>query len=99
MKAEPHDSPDRTPDIHSGRAVKTADKEAQERKLPAKKAKKEKAKKLPVLTHNFTHTKILNAQKRLLKGLKRREEKARARVKQLGSLKEKKIKAEGVEGS
>lgn len=78
--------------------MKAADEEAQEQERPAKKARKGKAQKLPVLTHNFTHNKILNAQKRLLKGLKRREEKARARVKQLGSL-HKKDKPDGVEGS
>lgn len=59
--------------------------ERQEKK--AKKAQKAKAQKLPALTHNFTHKKILSAQKRLLKGLRKREERARARVKELGSLK------------
>lgn len=81
--------------------MKAADEEAQKQERPAKKAKKaqkEKAKKLPALTHNFTHKKILNAQKRLLKGLKMREERARARVKELGSSK-KKHKTGGVGGS
>lgn len=76
--------------------MKATDEEAQERERPGKKAKN--AQKLPALTHNFTHKKILNAQKRLLKGLKRREERARARVKELGSL-EKKNKPGGVGGS
>lgn len=81
--------------------MKTAEEKPQKRQKlepQTKKAKKEKAQQLPALTHNFTHNKILDAQKRLLKGLKKREEKAKARVKLLGAL-NKKRKAGDVEGT
>ncbi|KAG6354779.1 hypothetical protein INS49_003860 [Diaporthe citri] len=91
-KGRVHDSPDRLSGSDPGRTVKAADEKAlkQERQeKKAKKAQKAKAQKLPALTHNFTHKKILSAQKRLLKGLKKREERARARVKELGLSKNK----------
>lgn len=47
-----------------------------------KKAKKAKSQKLPTLVQSYTHKKILDAQKRLLKGQKKREERAKARVEQ-----------------
>lgn len=80
--------------------METADEKPQKRQKlePQTKAKKEKAQQLPALTHNFTHNKILDAQKRLLKGLKKREERAKARVKLLGAL-NKKRKAGDVEGT
>lgn len=81
--------------------MKAADEKPQKRQKlepQTEKAKKKKAQQLPVMTHNFTHNKILDAQKRLLRGLKKREERAKARVKLLGTLK-KKRKAGDVEGS
>lgn len=78
--------------------MKVADEKAREQERPAKKAKKAKAQKIPALTQAFTHNKILDAEERLLKGLRKREERAKARVKQLGSLK-KKSKPAGAGGS
>lgn len=100
MKSRVLDSPAPLTGPVSSPAVEAADEMAQKQERPAtkaKRAKKGKARNLPALTHNFTRDKILAAQKRLLKGLKRREERAKARVKELGSLK--KHKSGGVEGS
>jgi len=83
----------------SGHAVNAADDEnAPKRMRQDKKAKKAKAQKLPVLTQSLTHKKILDAQKRLLKGQQQREERARARIKKPGFLK-KKAKLGGNRGS
>lgn len=68
--------------------MKGADEQpAKKRQRQDKKAKRAKAQKLPVLTQAFTHKKILDAQERLLKGQKKREERVKARVKKPGSLK------------
>lgn len=62
---------------------------AKKRSRQDKKAKRAKPQKLPVLTQSFTHKKILDAQERLLKGQKKREERVKARVNKPGSLKKK----------
>lgn len=74
------DSPSSQPESSPRRAGKAAAQKSQKSERQDKKAKKTKAEYMPALTQSSTHMKILAAQKRLLKGHQKREERARASV-------------------
>lgn len=77
------DSPERLPSPVG--TVEAADTKTLKRERQAK-ARKSKAQKLPSLSKALTNKKILDAQKRLLKKQKKRQERMRAFVKQKAKL-------------
>ncbi|KAI3396090.1 hypothetical protein diail_507 [Diaporthe ilicicola] len=92
------DSPERLPG-RGGGIVEAADAMTQERKRPAK-VKKEKVPKPPPLIKALTQKKILDAQRRLLRKQKNREERVKAYVKQKAKLaRVKKRRADKLGGS